>query len=81
MIKQFRKMRIIEMVEWERNTCEDIGNILIFMIGDMLIAYYLTCIICICIRTILKMEYKGKCFTLEGKLDKNELLLAYCQLL
>lgn len=54
MIKQFRKMRIIEMVEWERNTSKDISNILIFMIGGMLIAYYLTCIICICIRTIFK---------------------------
>ena len=41
MIKQFRKMRIIEMVEWERNTCKDIGNVLIFMIGGMLIAYCL----------------------------------------
>lgn len=41
MIKQFRKIRIIEMVEWERNTCKDIGNVLIFMIGGMLIAYCL----------------------------------------
>lgn len=67
MIKQFRKMRIIEMVEWERNTCKGIGSILIFLIEWYVNGILLTCITCICNRIILEMEYKGKCFTLKVK--------------
>lgn len=41
MIKQFRKMEITKMVKWERNTCKDVGIVLIFMFSCVLVAVHL----------------------------------------
>ena len=82
-------MGIIEMVEWERKTYKDIGNILIFMFGGILIAiHWVTIVYWLHSAYIYNMHIyqdyfkngiQGKVLQIEGKLDKNELSLAYCQ--
>lgn len=44
-------MEITKMVKWERNTCKDVGIVLIFMFSCVLVAVHLVTILyCLCIQ-------------------------------
>lgn len=65
MIKQLRKMGIIEMVQWERSTCRDIGGVLIFMFSGVLIAIHSVALL-YCLRIHNRYTYQDY-FILQGK--------------
>lgn len=72
-------MEIIEMVEWERNICKNMSN-LIFKFSSILIGIHLVILYYLHVYNMYHDYFKsgtqGEYF--KTSLDKNELSLSYC---